>query len=274
VVAGFQGATAELDVTTLGRGGSDTTAVALAVALHAESCDILTDVAGVHTADPRLVPQARVIAEIGFGEMLELAACGAAVMHPRAVEIGEAYDLPIRVRSAFERTAGTLICKHPTMEQRQKVRGIAQQTDVAKVTMVRVPDRPGIAATIFGELASEHVDVDIVLQNVGHDGSTDISFTIPESDMRRARHVLQRIADTVGAQEFLATADIAKVSVVGTGLRGTPGVLARICETLAADGINIEMIASSEIHVTCIIDRTRTTDAVRALHRAFELERI
>lgn len=274
VVAGFQGATAELDITTLGRGGSDTSAVALAVALRADRCEIFTDVAGVHTADPRLVPQARVIPAIACDEMLELAAAGARVIHPRAVEIGEAYAMEIRVRSTFDDGPGTIISTPAAMEERQKVRGIAHETDVAKVTLLGVPDRPGVAAAIFGPLAAEAINVDIIVQNVSHAGTTDMSFTIAETDLRRARRVLDEVARAVGAEGCTADADIAKVSVIGTGLRGTPGVFAQIFQTLAAAGINIQMISSSEIHITCIIERARVRDAVRSLHQTFELEKI
>src|SRR5581483_204622 len=178
VIAGFQGVTEQYDITTLGRGGSDTTAVALAASVGALQCEIYTDVRGVYTADPRIVPEAVPIPEISYEEMLEFAAVGAKVMHPRAVEIGEAYDMPIWVKSSFEDAPGTLICRHPKLEDRQKVRGIAQEVDVAKVTLLRVPDRPGIAAGIFGPLADNHINVDVILQNVGHDGTTDLSFTL------------------------------------------------------------------------------------------------
>jgi aspartate kinase len=274
VVAGFQGVTDDMEVTTLGRGGSDTSAVALAVAIGASTCEIFTDVAGVHTADPRVVPQARVIPEIAYDEMLEFAAVGASVVHPRAVEIGEAYSVDIRVRSTFSDEPGTVICRHPSMEERQKVRGIAHETDVAKVTLLRVPDRPGIAASIFEPFGDNAINVDIVLQNVAHDGTTDVSFTIAESDLRRARKMLPGVAGEVGAKGYMATADIAKVSVVGTGLRSTPGIFAKVFRTLAEAGINIQMISTGEIHVTCIIDRSQVREAVRALHAAFELEKI
>jgi aspartate kinase len=272
IVAGFQGATDQLDVTTLGRGGSDTTAVALAVALHAAECEINTDVAGILTADPRVVEDARPIASIGYDEMLEMAAAGAGVMHPRAVEIGEAYSMPIRVRSAFGDGPGTLIRRHGEMEDRPKVRGIAHETDVAKVTILGVPDRPGIAAAVFGPLGESHINVDIIVQNVSHSGHTDLSFTVAESELSRARPVLERVAADVGAAGYDADQGIAKVTVVGSGILGTPGVCARIFETLARESINIRMISTSEIRVTCIIDRDRIEDAVRALHRAFELE--
>jgi len=274
VVAGFQGATEDMDVTTLGRGGSDTSAVALAVAVGADRCEIFTDVPGVHTADPRLVPEARVIPAIDYDEMLELASAGARVMHPRAVEIGEAYSMEIHVRSTFDNEPGTIIARRSEMEIRQKVRAIAHETDVAKVTLLRVPDRPGVAASIFGPLGDAGIDVDIVLQNVGHDGATDLSFTIAESNLPKARRMLASVARSVQAQGYHATAGVAKVTVIGSGLRGTPGIYAKIFQALAAKDINIQMIATSEIHVTCIIDRPRVRDAVRALHTAFELERI
>ena len=272
VVAGFQGATEELDITTLGRGGSDTTAVALAVELKAERCEIYTDVTGVYTADPRLEPRARPIPEIAYSEMLEFAAVGAKVMHPRAVEIGETYSMPIVVRSTFEDHPGTLICQHPTMEDRQKIRGIAHDTGVAKVILTRVPDRPGIAAQVFGPLGEAGINVDIIVQNVSHDGYTDLSFTIAEDDLPRARPLLERVASAVGAEHIDTDTGIATVSVVGTAFLGSPGMFARIFRALAAEDINVEQITTSQIHVTVIIDRDRVTAAVRALHAEFELD--
>ncbi len=274
VIAGFQGVSDDFDITTLGRGGSDTSAVALAAALHAQRCEIYTDVQGVFSADPRLVPEARPIPEISYEEMLEFAAVGARVMHPRAVEIGEAYDMPIWVRSTFDDSPGTIICRHPKLEDRQKVRGIAHETDVAKITLLRVPDRPGIAAAIFGPLAEHHVNVDVILQNVGHDGSTDLSFTIAASDLRQARPIVDAVAEAVGASGVEAAADIAKVSVVGTGMLNTPGIASTMFRTLAEEGINISLISTSEIRITCIIDRDRVQDAVRALHRAYQLDEL
>jgi aspartate kinase len=274
VVAGFQGVTDDMEVTTLGRGGSDTSAVALAVAIGAARCEIFTDVAGVFTADPRLVTEACVIPEIAYDEMLEFAAAGAGVMHPRAVEIAEAYSMDLRVLSTFSDEPGTVICRHPSMEERQKVRGIAHETDVAKVTLLRVPDRPGVAASIFEPFGTQGISVDIVVQNVAHDATTDVSFIIAESDLARARRMLAGVARDVGAKGYMATAGIAKVSVIGTGLRGTPAIFAKVFRTLADAGINIQMISTGEIHLTCIIDRVRLRDAVRALHAAFELEKI
>ncbi len=272
VVAGFQGATEDLDITTLGRGGSDTTAVALAVELQAERCEIYTDVAGVYTADPRVEPRARPIPEIAYAEMLEFAAVGAKVMHPRAVEIGETYEMPIVVRSTFGDGPGTLICKHPAMEDRQKIRGIAHDSGVAKVILTRVPDRPGIAATVFGAIGAAGINVDIIVQNVSHDGLTDLSFTIAEEDLARARPVLDEVARKVGATEIVADTAIATVSVVGTAFLGTPGMFARIFRALSARHINVEQITTSQIHVTVVIARDRMAEAVQALHAEFELE--
>ena len=274
VVAGFQGATEDLDITTLGRGGSDTSAVALAVELGAAECEICTDVPGVLTADPRVVESARVLETVEYVEMLEMAAQGAKVLHPRAVEIAEAYKMPIRVRSSFGDDPGTLICYHHGMEDRPVVRGIAHDTDVAKVTIVQVPDRPGVAAAIFMPLAEEGVNVDLVVQNVSHGGTTDVSFTIAETDLARTRPILDQVVAAVGGSGMEATSEIAKVSVVGSGILGTPGVLARIVRTLAEEHINIQMISTSEIRITCIIGKERIADAVRALHAAFELDRV
>jgi aspartate kinase len=274
VVAGFQGVTEALDIATLGRGGSDTTAVALAAALRSDHCEIYTDVRGVYTADPRLVPEARPIPEISYEEMLEFAAVGAKVMHPRAVEIGEAYETPIWVRSSFDESPGTVICRHPQLEDRQKVRGIAHETDVAKVTLLRVPDRPGVAAAIFGPLADQHISVDVIVQNVGHDGSTDLSFTIAESELRQASRLVSDIAVEVGADGFEATSDVGKVSIVGTGMLNYPGIAATMFRTLAEAGINIQLISTSEIRITCLVARDQVGDAVRALHRAYQLDEL
>jgi aspartate kinase len=272
VIAGFQGVNEALDITTLGRGGTDTTAVALAVELSAERCEIYTDVAGVYTADPRVEPRARLIPEIAYAEMLEFAAVGAKVMHPRAVEIGETYSMPIVVRSTFDDRPGTLICQHPAMEDRQKIRGIAHDSSVAKVILTRVPDRPGIAAAVFGAIGRAGVNVDIIVQNVSHDGFTDLAFTIAEEDLSRSRLVLDEVAREVAAERVVVDTAIATVSVVGTAFLGTPGMFARIFQALSAQGINVEQITTSQIHVTVIIARDRVADAVRALHAEFELE--
>jgi aspartate kinase len=274
IVAGFQGATEDLDITTLGRGGSDTSAVALAVALQADRCEIYTDVRGVYTADPRVESGARLLHEVSYEEMLEFAAVGAKVLHPRAVEIGEAYSMPIAVRSTFEEGGGTLICRHPSMEDRQKVTGIAHDTDVAKVTLTRVPDRPGIAAAVFAPLGEHGINVDIIVQNVSHEAMTDLSFTVAESDLARVTPLLRGVVDAIGAGAVETSSDIAKVSMVGSGIRGTPGIFATAFSALAAGGINIQAISTSEIHLTVIVERRQVEEAVRALHAAFELEKV
>jgi aspartate kinase len=272
VVAGFQGVTEELEVTTLGRGGSDTTAVALAAALGAESCEIYTDVDGIFTADPRVVKSARKLSHIQYDEMLELAAVGAKVMHPRAVEIGELYGVPIHVRSSFNRTAGTMIVAQVPMEDRKRVRGVAQETNVAKITVIGVADRPGVAAAIFEPLATAGVSVDVIVQNIGRSGRTDLTFSVAESDLKVAEKIVKTAAKTVGAQRVSSAGGIAKLSIVGTGMQGTPGIAAQMFRALAEAGINIEMISTSEIRITCLVSRAQVDKGVRILHKAFELD--
>ncbi len=272
IVAGFQGATDGMDITTLGRGGSDTTAVALAASLGAEVCQIYTDVEGVYTADPRLVPEAHRLAEIGYEEMLELASYGAKVMHPRAVELGELFNIPILVASSFTDSPGTLIHGGASMEARNKVRSVSYDPDVAKIMVVGVPDRPGIAAAIFVPLADAGISVDTIVQNASLENITDLTFTVAKSQLTRAMEVVEPIAGSIGARECLSDARLGKVSVVGTGMQNTPGYAARMFSTLSEKGINIQLITTSEIRITCIVDEAKIRDAVRALHRAFELE--
>jgi aspartate kinase len=273
VVAGFQGANEALDVTTLGRGGSDTTAVALAAALEAEECEIYTDVDGIYSADPRVVPEARLLRSISYEEMLEFAALGARVLHPRAVEIGELYDIPIRVRSYFKPGPGTVIGHEPqVVEDRNRVRGVAFSEDVAKVTVVGVPDHPGIAATLFTPLAEVGISVDDIIQNVSREGVTDLSFTVQRGDVTEAERLVRRVGKDIGAEGVMTDPGMAKVSIVGTGMLGQPGIAARMFKALADSRVNIEMISTSEIRITCIVARENARDAVRALHRAFELE--
>jgi aspartate kinase len=272
IVAGFQGITDEMDITTLGRGGSDTTAVALAVSLGAEVCQIYTDVEGVYTADPRLVPEAHHLTEIGYEEMLELASYGAKVMHPRAVELGELFNVPILVASSFTYSPGTLIHGGVSMEVRNKVKSVAHDLDVAKITVVGVPDRPGIAAAIFKPLAKAGVSIDTIVQNASIQNITDLTFTVAKSQLNRAMEVVKPIAESIGAKQCASDSRLGKVSVIGTGMQNTPGYAARMFGTLSEQGINIQLITTSEIRITCIIDETRVKDAVRALHRAFELE--
>ena len=272
IVAGFQGITDEMDITTLGRGGSDTTAVALAASLGAEACQIYTDVEGVYTADPHLVSEAQRLPEIGYDEMLELATYGAKVVHPRAVELGELFNIPILVASSFTNNPGTLIHGGASMEVRNKVRGVAYDLDVAKITVVGVPDRPGIAASIFEPLAKANISIDTIVQNASINNITDLSFTVAKSQLDRAMEVVKPIARSIGARECVSDARLGKVSIIGTGMQNTPGFAAKMFGTLSERGINIQLITTSEIRITCIIDEARVKDAVHALHRAFELE--
>jgi aspartate kinase len=273
IVAGFQGITEGMDITTLGRGGSDTTAVALAASLAAEVCEIYTDVEGVYTADPRLVAEARKVDEISYEEMLELASYGAKVMHPRAVELGELFHIPIRVASSFSQNPGTLIHGGGSMELRNKVRGIAHDLDVAKITVVGVPDRPGIAAAIFEPLAKANISIDTIVQNASINNITDLTFTVAKSQLEKAMAVVKPICKAIGAREYVSDAKLGKVSIIGTGMQNTPGFAARMFTALSEAGINIQLISTSEIRITCIIDEDRVKDAVQALHRAFELEK-
>ena len=277
IVTGFQGVTEEQDITTLGRGGSDTTAVALACALGAERCEIYTDVEGIFTADPRVVPNARKVTEIGYEEMLELAQLGARVMHPRAVELGELYDMPILVASSFADAPGTLIHRYGDvdmpMEIRKNVRGIAHDTDVARITLMGVPDRPGVAAAIFEPLAQANISVDTIAQSSGADGTTDLSFTVSRGSLERAVQITDTVAPRIGAAAVDTADDLAKVSIVGTGMQSSPGYAARMFGTLARAGVNINIISTSDIRITCVIPRARAEDAVRILHDAFELDR-
>lgn len=274
VVAGFQGVTETLDVTTLGRGGSDTTAVALAAALGARRCEVYSDVEGIFTADPRIVPEARKLDEIGYEEMLELAVSGAK-MHPRSIELGAVYQVPIYVASSFNETPGTIIHKEAksNMEERVKVTGVAYDANVAKVTLHGVPDRPGIAASVFEPLAEVAISVDTIVQNTSVDNLTDLSFTVAQTDLARAVEVVERLAKAIGAKGATADGDLAKVSIVGAGMQNSPGYASKMFRTLADAGINIQMITTSEIRITCIVAKTSVEQAVRSLHPAFELEK-
>jgi len=272
IIAGFQGITEEMDVTTLGRGGSDTTAVALAAGLGAGECQIYTDVEGVYTADPRLIPEARRLEDISYEEMLEMASYGAKVMHPRAVELGELFNMPILVASSFSQSPGTLIHGEVSMEVRNKVRSVAHDFDVAKITVVGVPDCPGIAAAIFGPLAKAGISVDTIVQNASIENITDLTFTVAKSQLASAMEVVEPITKSIGARECISDFRLGKVSVIGTGMQNTPGYAARMFGALSEENINIQLIATSEIRITCIIDEDKVKDAVRALHQAFALE--
>ena len=274
IVAGFQGISENFDVTTLGRGGSDTTAVALAAALRADACEIYTDVAGIYTADPRVCPQARPLRDIGYEEMLEAATTGARVMHARAVEVAAIYNVDILVASTFDPAApGTLIHREATMEQGNKVRMIAHQDHIAKVTLRGVPDQPGIAARIFEPLATAGVSVDTIVQNASVDRLTDLTFTVAPGDLEPALAVIRALLTTIGGSDLVSAPDLGTVSVVGTGMASAPGYAARMFRTLFDHQINIEMISTSDIRITCVVDAGRVGDAVRALHAAFELDR-
>jgi aspartate kinase len=273
IVAGFQGITPENDVTTLGRGGSDTTAVALAASLKAKVCEIYTDVEGVYTADPRIVPEATKLDEIGYEEMLEMATSGARVMHHRAVELGQVYNMPILVASSLVEKPGTIIRGGENMEARNKVRGIAHDLDVAKITVTGVPDRPGIAAALFLPLAKAGISVDTIVQNASSHNITDLTFTVSKNDLNRAMEIIKPVTKEIGARECETDVNLGKVSVIGTGMQNAPGYAARMFQTLFEQGINIQLITTSEIRITCIIAEGKVKDAVKALHKAFELDK-
>ncbi|MDA1347272.1 MAG: aspartate kinase [Chloroflexi bacterium] len=277
VVAGFQGITDDMDVTTLGRGASDITAVAIAAVVEADRCEVYTDVDGIYTADPNLVPEARKLDEIGFEEMLELASYGAK-MAPRSIEMGMVYDIPIMVASSFVEAPGTLIHKGADMETRvteirNRVRGIATDVDVAKITVLGVVDRPGVSAELFEPLAAADVSVDVIVQNASEDGATDLTFTVKRSELTRALDVVEEVSRQLGSRGVTSSDNLAKVSIVGTGMREGSGYASRMFRTLADHNINIEMITTSEIRITCIVDEAVVADAARALHAAFELEK-
>ena len=273
VVAGFQGINPEGDVTTLGRGGADTSAVALAVALGARQCEIYTDVDGVYTCDPRIVPQARRLDVVSYDEMLEMASLGAKVLQIRCVEFAHKYQMPLIVKSAFkEGDKGTLICEEdPNMEQ-PVVSGIMCDKNQAKITLKEVPDQPGIAANIFAPLAHASISVDMIIQNVSEQGHTDMSFTLQREDLREAMVIMDKVAKKIHATHVSSDAKIAKISIVGAGMRSHSGVAAQIFKTLSAHKINILMISTSEIKVSCIIEQKNSKLAVNALHDAFNMK--
>ncbi len=271
IVAGFQGVTRDQQITTLGRGGSDTTATALAAALGAASCEIYTDVDGVYTADPRVVPAARLLHWIGYQEMLEYAASGSRVLHPRCVEIASRHALPIQVRSSFHSGAGTTIVKEEFLEK-VAITGVTGDRNIARVSFTRVRDVPGIAARISRGLAEAGLNIRLIIQGINHDQTNDVSLIVSREDLDAATGALEEVAREVGAEKVLIEQEVAKVSIIGSGIAGTPGVAARMFQALADEGINIELISSSEVRIACIIDASRLDDAVRAVHREFDLE--
>jgi aspartate kinase len=273
VVAGFQGATEGGDITTLGRGGSDLTGVALAAALKADVCEIFTDVDGVYTADPNVVPDARKLARVSYDEMLEMASLGSKVLQARSVEFAKKFSVPVHVRSTFKPDPGTLVTREDTSMEDVVVTGISHDRAQAKLSILRVPDRPGIAARVFGALGDRNIVVDMIVQNISRDGLTDISFTVARADRPRAEDALTSVGQEVGAEGVLADDRVAKVSIVGVGMRSHAGVASRMFETLSRENVNIQMISTSEIAVSCVIDDKYTELAVRSLHDAFELGR-
>ena len=272
VVAGFQGVSTDKEITTLGRGGSDTTAVALAAALDADSCEIYTDVTGVFSADPRIVPQARKLQHINFDEMLEMAGAGSKVLALRSVEFARNHNVPIQVRSSFTWEPGTWVTsQEPSMED-PIISGVVTDVSEAKVTVRRVPDRPGISASLFEQLAESNVNVDMIVQNTSTDGNTDISFTVPKADMKVAQGIVESVAKEIGAAGIAQDDSIAKISLVGAGMKTSPGIAAKMFRTLADNDVNIEMISTSTIRISVVVAAADLEKAARSLHTAFGLD--
>lgn len=272
VVAGFQGVSTDKEITTLGRGGSDTTAVALAAALDADSCEIYTDVTGVFSADPRIVPQARKLQHINFDEMLEMAGAGSKVLALRSVEFARNHNVPIQVRSSFTWEPGTWVTsQEPSMED-PIISGVVTDTSEAKVTVRKVPDRPGISAALFEQLAESNVNVDMIVQNTSTDGNTDISFTVPKADMKVAQGIVESVAKEIGAAGIAQDDSIAKISLVGAGMKTSPGIAAKMFRTLADNDVNIEMISTSTIRISVVVAAADLEKAARSLHTAFGLD--
>ncbi len=274
VVAGFQGITEKSDdVTTLGRGGSDLSAVAVAAALKADVCDIYTDVDGVYTTDPNMVPQARKLDKISYDEMLELASLGAKVLQTRSVEFAKKYNVPVRVLSSFNDNPGTLVTREDSDMEKVVVSGVAYDKNQVKVTVQGVPDKPGVAAKIFNTISDNNVVVDMIIQNIGEGGLTDMSFTVPRTDSKKILEVMRKVVAEIGAKTVNVKEDIAKISIVGVGMRSHSGVAAQMFSALAKEGINILMISTSEIKISCVIEAKYTELAVRVLHDSFEMEK-
>jgi len=272
IVAGFQGTTPDGQITTLGRGGSDTTAVAVAAGVGADVCEIYTDVEGVYTADPRIVPTARKIDRISYEEMLEMAASGAGVLQMRSVEFARNHGVVIHCRSSFSDTEGTIVKEADESMEQAIISGVTHDTSEAKLTIRDVPDHPGVAATVFGKLAESNVNVDMIIQNVSEEGTTDISFTTPKDDLPRAKRALDEVVEELGAREWSVDESIAKVSLVGAGMRTHPGIAAGMFKTLADAGVNLDLISTSPIRISCVISADQVATAVQALHKAFGLD--
>lgn len=272
VVTGFQGVDEQGNITTLGRGGSDTSAVALAIALKSDVCDIYTDVDGIYTTDPRIVPEARKMDHISYEEMLELASLGAKVLQTRSVELAMRYKMPIHLRSSFNPVQGTIVAEEDTNMERAAISGVAYNRDEAKITVQGIPDHPGIAAGIFGPVAEAGINVDVIVQNVSEQGFTDITFTVPRGDYEATLELMHKASAKMQAKHVKGDDTVAKVSVVGVGMRSHAGVAGKMFNLLAAENVNIQMIATSEIKITVVIDETQVDAAVRALHAGFGLE--
>jgi len=273
IVAGFQGVDEDNNITTLGRGGSDTSAVALAAVLKADHCDIFTDVDGVYTTDPNICSKARRLDKISYDEMLEMAMTGAKVLQPRSVEMAKKYDVPVYVKSTFSDEGGTLVTKEDKEMEREVVSGITYDRDQAKITVVHVPDKPGVAANLFTPLSEHNISVDMIIQNVSAEGFTDLTFTVSKKDMKEAQKIVEATAKAVGARKVEVDDDVAKVSIIGVGMMSHSGVAAKMFKTMANESINIMMISTSEIKISCIIQRKYTELAVTVLHDAFGLEK-
>lgn len=271
VVAGFQGVDEKNNITTLGRGGSDTSAVALAAALNADMCEIYTDVDGVYTTDPSIYDKARKLQKVAYEEMLEMASAGAKVLHPRSVELAKKFNVPVYVKSSFNDEMGTLVTKEDVEMEREVVSGVTYDKNQAKVTVVRVPDKPGIAARLFTPLSDRNIMVDMIIQNASIDGYTDLTFTVSKKEMADVKEVLDKVTRDVGAQGVQFDENISKISIIGVGMRSHSGVASKMFSTLAREGINIMMISTSEIKISCVIAAKYTELAVRVLHDAFGL---
>lgn len=271
IVPGFQGIDAEGNITTLGRGGSDTSAVAVAAALKADACEIYTDVEGIYTTDPNMVVDARKLDRISYDEMLEMASQGAKVLQIRSVEFAKKYNVPLHVRSTFTEAEGTWVTKEDKSMENVVVSGVTCDKNEAKVSILRVPDKPGIAAKIFGAIADANINVDMIIQNISIDGFTDMTFTVPRNDLGQAMDIVREVGKEIGAKDVLAEDKVAKVAVIGTGMRSHSGVASKMFKALSAEGINIMMISTSEIKVSCVVERKYSELAVRVLHEAFDL---
>ena len=276
IIAGFQGVTDEMDTTTLGRGGSDTTAVAIAASLKAKQCEIYTDVDGIYTADPRIIPKAKKLTEIGFNEMLEMASYGAK-MNPRSIEMGLAYNIPILVASSFNNKPGTIIKKEEEInmdihEYRNRVSGITTEKDVAKITLLKIPDKPGITAKVFQPISEANINVDVIVKNTSVNNKTDLTFTVKKSDLNPAINIMEKVVKEFKGSNIISKTNLAKISIIGTGMQDSPGYATKMFNSLATNNINIDMITTSEIRITCIIEELHLKIAAQSLHSEFNLD--